>query len=208
MKGEENMKKISILSVILPVLAVLPQVSHASTITLDQYTGGASQVILNLSGEGTTEVTFDVTLGPTTIADIRGVFFSWDGVLTNVHVTGADVTSSVLTGNGDVFKIANDVNMHGGGNNYSFDGGVEIGTPGIGSDDISATIFKLTANENIFLQDFGARLTSLGPMRNDSSKLYGYGSITPVPEPASVVLMGVGAAAAGVMRSRKRYSEN
>jgi hypothetical protein len=208
------MKKLSVLSGILLLSAAFPIAAYPVPVpqplvfTLDEFTGTNSQVILTLTGSGTHSVKFDVKLGTGTVADIRGIFFSWNGNLTGLSVSGKNVTSSILKNEGGVYSLAGDVNMHGGANNYSFDGGVEIGKAGIGrGDDIQSTTFTLSANENITFNDFGARLTSVadGTGRNGSSKLYfnvdsgsgglgGQGGLgVPVPEPASVSLIGIGA---------------
>jgi hypothetical protein len=223
-KGEWiAMKKLSVLSGILLMMAAFPlsafpmvAVTPPLVFTLDEYTGTDSQVILSVTGMGTQSVTVDVSLGGGTVADIRGIFFSWDGNLTGLSVSGPKVTSSQFNNKGGIYSLSGDVNMHGEANNYSFDGGVELGKPGIGKgDDIRLTTFTLTANENITFTDFGARLQSAGLDRAGSSKLYvqvdtGSGGLgteggggVPVPEPASVALIGIGAVIARAIQSLK-----
>jgi hypothetical protein len=216
------MKKLSVLSGILLMTPAFPLAAYSTVpvaaplvLTLNEYTGTDSQVILSVSGSGTHSVTVDVSLGSGTVADIRGVFFSWDGNLTGLSVSGPKVTSSQFNNKGGIYSLSGDVNMHGDANNYSFDGGVEIGKPGIGKgDDIRSTTFTLTANENITFTDFGARLTSAGIDRSGSSKLFaqvdtgtgglgGQGGV--VPEPASVALIGIGAALTRAIQSIKKY---
>ena len=178
---------------------------------------------MSVTGSGTHSVTVDVSLGAGTVADIRGIYFSWDGNLTGLSVSGPKVTASVLNNAGGVDRLpkGNDANMQGGGNIYSFDGGVEIGKSGIGQgDDIQSTSFTLTANENITFTDLGARLQSVYngtgvDGRGGSSKLYvqvnnsgtgdlgGQGEV--VPEPASVALMGIGALLTRAAQSVKKY---
>lgn len=74
--------------------------------------------------------------------DLRGLFFNIadDALLSGLTVNGADITSSLFGPNGSVSNL-------GGGNNVtplSFDAGVEIGTPGIGQDDIATTTFTIS----------------------------------------------------------------
>jgi hypothetical protein len=217
------MKKLSILSGVLLMTAAAPLAAYSTVpvetplvFTLDEYTGTDSQVILSVTGAGTRSVTVDVSLVKQPVADIRGVFFSYDGNLTGLKVSGSNVTSWAYSDTGGIFNLANDVNMHGESNKYSFDGGVEIGTKGIGKDDIQSTSFMITADQNIVFTDFGARLQSVfdGSKRNGSSKLYGLATVDSggdlggqgdvVPEPASVALMGIGAVVARAIQSLKK----
>jgi hypothetical protein len=84
--------------------------------------------------------------------------------------------------------------MHGVG---MFDVGLEIGTAGIGSDDIQS-VTNIIINGLISTRDFtsvGVRLTSVGALlgsRNDSSKLISEAPLTGVPEPSTLVMLLVG----------------
>lgn len=73
--------------------------------------------------------------------------------------------------------------MNGDGNRHKYDVGVEIGTQGIGKDDIQSTVFivsnpKYELNVDNFADvEFGVRLTSVGQRgsnRNESSKIFGF----------------------------------
>ena len=139
---------------------------------IDNDNGTTAQVKLEQVGTDI-QVTVD---GVSPISDIRGVFFniSDDTLLNGLTVTGENVTDSAF--------IAGSVNDLGQGANVNpdlFDGGVEIGTPGIGADDFQSTTFTLsnpTADLTLdeFLgQEFGLRFTSVGENRQDSSKLIG-----------------------------------
>jgi hypothetical protein len=200
------------------------------------YTGTTSQVSVTFRdgadalSAGTVEVTIAVVANPN-IGDIRGMFFnvSNNSLLSGLSITGTHVTQTVFN--------AGAVNNLGGGSNSNpegpFDIGVEIGTPGIGFDDIQLTTFvidhdTLSLSNSDFTTEtdpitgggpnqllFAVRMTSVGLLggdRNGSSKL-GNGTPTPVPdpdppthtpEPASLAIWTLGAATAAFIARRKR----
>lgn len=108
--------------------------------------------------------------------DLRGFFFDIgdNSKLAGMTATGADVTDSEF--DGSVSDLGNGANMNGGGQRV-FEGGVEIGTQGIGRDDIRTTTFTLSNTaKNLKLADFadqniGIRLTSTGDDREGSLKI-------------------------------------
>ena len=119
------------------------------------------------------------------IGDLNALFFdlSDDALTSGLHVTGQDVTGVNLDAN-RVVKVDSYTTMNGEvvKDLGKFDGGVQFGTAGIGSDDIRSTTFVLTHDsQNLTLadfstQDFGIRLTSVGAedgIRTDSLKLGG-----------------------------------
>ncbi len=120
-------------------------------------------------------------------ADLRGLFFhiADESLLdpTRLRATGADV-GDVVVGKNAVTKITNDALIEGGAADpYApFDIGVEIGSQGIGKDDIQHTTFILShSTQKLTLalvaeQHFGLRLTSVsvnGAGREASLKLAG-----------------------------------
>lgn len=145
---------------------------------ISTFTGDPATARITLSDEvggGDIEVTVEVVNG--TIADLRGLFFNIDeSFVDGLSVVGDDVTDSQFAVN-NVSNLGGGVNMN--GTQTDFDGGVEIGTSGIGRDDISSTTFILSHDtDDLTLdlfenQDFGVRLTSVGANRNGSSKLVG-----------------------------------
>jgi Ca2+-binding RTX toxin-like protein len=121
------------------------------------------------------------------IADLRGLFFhiADESLLdpTKLKVSGADV-GDVVVGKNAVTKITNDALIEGGAvDAYApFDIGVEIGSQGMGKDDIQHTIFVLSHDTQALTlalvaeQYFGLRLTSVslnGVGREESLKLPG-----------------------------------
>ena len=90
-------------------------------------------------------------------ADLRGVFFDIgdESLLSNLVVTGADVTDHQFAAN-SVDDLGNGANVKGELTAAGkYDAGVEIGTQGIGADDISSTTFVLSVNgADLTLADF------------------------------------------------------
>ncbi len=87
------------------------------------------------------------------------------------------MTWSYSVSEGTVQTLVKDVTMSGDGNVHFYDVGVEIGTQGIGMDDIQHTEFivsGVTLDDFKSGQEFGIRLTSVGPVSScgQSSKLY------------------------------------
>lgn len=95
-----------------------------------------------------------------------------------------------------VIDLGGGNNLNGGGSPCPCDLGVEIDSPGIGSDDFQQVTFTLSHDiEDLTLdllsdQVVGIRATSVGAegsARNGSSKLLGV-----VPEPSTALLVGLG----------------
>ena len=117
--------------------------------------------------------------------DLRGVFFHLTVDPSKVTaIVGKDVTSFQKGPANSVVSLGNGANMQGNGGKHKYDIGVQIGTQGIGKDDIGETSFivkGITLDDIDFSQEFGVRLTSVGvpPNRGGSSKVFGlsgYGS--------------------------------
>jgi len=112
------------------------------------------------------------------IGEIRGVFFQAARVVRNppVNVTGTHVRAYSVS-EGNVQTVISDVTMSGDGNKHKYDVGVEIGTQGIGNDDIRSTQFTVSAvtlDDFESGQEFGIHLTSVGTTgaRSQSTKMY------------------------------------
>lgn len=179
--------------------------AHAAStaFTLTPFTGDPVELTITLDDAvvpGSIELTATVTSG---IGDLRGIFFDLvdDGLLAGLTVMGDDVTGFMT---GSVINLGGGNNLNGGGTPCPCDVGVDIGTPGIGSDDIQSTVLVIGHDTmSLDLSDFaeqlaGARLTSVGAGRNGSSKLSG---VVPEPGTASLLALGLGGLA---IRSRSQ----
>lgn len=150
----------------------------------------------DFDGDGFTDLKFTLLADPAPgqIADLRGLF--WDvtdeSQLGNMSVWApgsADVTDSQFTAN-SVVDLGGGANMSGSitAGGKRFDAGVEIGTQGIGADDIQSTEFVIRVDgENLDLDAiggvrFGVRYTSVGNVggnRADSLKIAGNAPFAP-----------------------------
>jgi len=142
-------------------------------------------LLVNVYGEqndGAVTLTVKVMEG---VADLRGFFM--DVGDSTAGVSAEDVAQQDLKiGDESVTSVgARDNNMTGTGE--KFDVGVEIGTAGIGKDDISQASFKLdgVTLEQLDGLTFGVRATSVGDDRSDGVKLVGEFDI-PEPQPPAV----------------------
>jgi hypothetical protein len=115
------------------------------------------------------------------VADLRGFYMDVGDSTQGVCV---DYDGACKIGNESVTSVGfRDNNMNGTGE--KFDLGVQLGTPGIGRDDISQASFTLegVSLENLDGLTFGVRATSVGEDRADAVKLLGVFDI-PEPPPA------------------------
>lgn len=151
---------------------------------LSTVTGDPANASVTLSALEEGKIEFFVAVSEGTVADLRGLFFniSDQSLVNGLSVSGIDVTDSQFAIN-SVSNLGGGVNMN--GTQTDFDGGVEIGTSGLGQDDIQSTTFILSHDlvdltldlfEN---QNFGIRLTSVGENRTGSSKLVGLSNLAP-----------------------------
>lgn len=188
---------------------------------IEEFTTGADfDVKITLEDVGTdVKVSVDVVSTNTgNIGDLRGVFFhiNDESLVSGLSASGTDLTEQAFD--------ANNVDELGGGASLSgypggkFDGGVEIGTPGIiGATDIQNTTFILSHTSadlditNFSSEVWGVRATSIGSAggrRTGGAKLAGTApapTVAPVPAAAwmgLVVLGGLG----GVKKIRSRRS--
>jgi hypothetical protein len=185
------MKKFLVVFAMICLIAV-PQISSAYSVSLTDFEGRPAEANLEIIGAGTNQITFELSLVDT-IADFRGFFFNLSGELSNFHIEGNDITKWDASGN--VTSLGHGVNMTGTGK--SFDVGIEIGTQGIGKDDIQSTTFTVYNDSELELKDlFGVRLTSVGADREGSRKLLSTSEPpdggAAVPEPGTIALMGIG----------------
>jgi hypothetical protein len=126
-------------------------------------------------------LTVSYSLGSSYAADFRGFFFKPTANVGQLSATGSNVTEVVGRPNG-VKDLGNGANINGEvGNALRPTFGVEIGSAGIGKDDVQSGSFVITSSGGpLTLEDLGdaigVRLTSVGVAggkREDSLKLLG-----------------------------------
>jgi hypothetical protein len=145
---------------------------------LSAVTGDPAEAKITLTEQDNGTIKVDVSLLNGTIADLQGVFINIanESLVSGLSVTGTDITDVKFAVNG-VTDLGDGVNLN--GTKTTFDGGVQIGTSGIGKDDIAQTTFILDhATQDLSIADFidqtfGVRLTSVNADREGSSKLLG-----------------------------------
>jgi len=147
-----------------------------SGILVGSVSGGGATINMYAvdNGDGTFSITAKVVEG---YADLRGFFLE-----------GLEATSSTINGVDTELDetLAKDVNMKGSGLDY--DNAYEIGSAGIGKDDIGEVTFAFNGSlADIDGLNFGIRATSVGETadsREDSVKLVGQFDL-PEPPPTS-----------------------
>ena len=181
------------------VVLLPPQGASAASITLPMapFTGSSADVDLTFddaaAGAGKMQVTVDVVPNPN-IGDIRGVFLhiADESLIAGLSVVDpGDLTAIQFGAANSVINLGGGNNLNGGGTPCGCDMGFDVGTPGIGFNDIQSTTFVMMhASVPLTIAHFaneqhGVRLTSVGVpggSRNGSSKL------RVIPEPATMLL--------------------
>ncbi len=167
--------------------------ANADTITLTDFEGRDAESTATFTWFNNGDLQFDLGLVNTDV-DIIGFYFDLDGTLDTMTITGDDVTAWTI-------------NEDFSGTKLTFDFFVEIGTNGAGNDLITTTSFLVSnAIDPILGNTFGMRLTSVGGNGEESRKMIGtYVSPNPVPEPGTMILLGMGLLCIGAL-SRRQFA--
>ena len=161
----------------------------------DSSTGTSNPLVqVNIVQNGDGTVTFTVTqlvYAGAYLGDLRGLFFDLgrESLIGTLSVVGAPAYfTEIAQGNDTVKDLGQGANMQGLlGSDGGYDVGIEIGTSGIGKDDVRSFSFTLSSSSgpltlNDFAEvDFGVRITSVGrdidgngtidTARNNSAKI-------------------------------------
>jgi hypothetical protein len=188
-------------------------------VDLLSHEGKSGGAWVEITGDGTEQVTFNLGLADGTIADMRGFFFNVNGYedIETIRV------NSLVDANNDFVKnnvitnwpnVSGSAGMQGAGN---FEIGVEFGAGGIGNKkgDINAISFTVFSDDILDIDEsnLGMRLMSFGDGRNDSRKMIGGYEPSDsgpgpgpasVPEPASALMIGLGLAGLAGFRKRNQ----
>lgn len=215
MKRLSSILKFSLLSLATAVTAlVATSTAGAATIsaTASPFTGDPLSVSVLIDDDadpGNLVITVSVDGGGNT-GDLRGFFahVADESLVSGLSVVGGEITSDDFDVD-DVINLGGGNNLNGGGTPCPCDFGVEIGTSGMGADDIQSTTFTLShVSEALTIalfteQEFGVRATSvgMGSSRGGSSKLSGQ---FPIPEPATSFMLLFGLAGLASVRADGR----
>lgn len=157
---------------------------------------------------GSLVITLEVSGAGSTIGDLRGFFthVSNESLIDGLSIEGASVTSTSFLSN-SVIDMGTGSNLIGSNSPCPCDLGVDLGTPGVGQDDLQTVSFTLSHSTEaldvslLSGQSFGVRVSSIGNMGDDcrdgSSKVVGV-----VPEPGTALLIGLGLAGLSAARPR------
>ena len=180
----------------------LSMVAFSSQAAVVSYTDGGFSATATIVDDGADRVRVTLAVDETTgiLGDIRAWYFD-----SLTPLFDYDEISGDISGEGtDTSDLGNGSNVNPLG---PFQYGLEFGSPGIGSDDISSTSFYLLGSglteASFFGQASALRVTSVGPEgdREGSLKLPGVSEV-PLPASAFFLLAGLG----GLFLARKRFS--
>jgi hypothetical protein len=151
----------------------------------------------DFNSDGQTDLRVDLEVVSGFEADLRGFFFnvSNDALLSQLTVTGADINGApVFDTDGDgipEIDSASPPPPEAQITPLAFEAGLELGTPGISTDDIGSTSFIISGGTTPLTYDLlagqaiGIRAQSVGEDREGSSKLTGTVP-PPPPEPGTI----------------------
>jgi hypothetical protein len=158
-------------------------------------------------GAGPGEVWIGLEIVPDFGGDLRGLFLNIadDSLLAGLEIDGPYVTN---VEKGDVRDAGNGTNLNGRGSPCPCDVGIQLGSPGRGSDDVAST-YVIVSHPDFELdlsmfrdQLVGVRVMAVGNGggHNGSTKTI---ALIPVPEPQTASLMSLGLIAIASLLGRR-----
>lgn len=157
-----------------------------STLTFTLYGDVNVRIVVSELTDGTLQFDLSVLDDSGSIGDLNAVYFDLadESVTSGLSVSGDDVTGMAFKQDGVTKVDGGYTNINGEVVNElgKFDAGVQLGTSGIGTDDIRESSFILSHSsmdltlDMLLSQDFALRLTSVGAEdgpRDDSTKIGG-----------------------------------
>ncbi len=149
----------------------------------DSTTTGGLQVWVTITENADGTLAFTIWQEGGIVGDLRGIFFDIadESLLGTLSVASDEGVTEFRSGDDSIKDLGDGANMNGMlGSDKGYDAGVEVGSAGIGKDDIQSYSFTLDSSaRDLTLADFanvdfGMRLTSVGTIdgkRTDSAKM-------------------------------------